>query len=176
MPDPVSVPPWHPLDHPHCENCKGLSRPVRQKKPCDAPPVQLELGQALTFRKHTLAILRQAGIPRNLFASCVLGKVPSTLWAQLKAGRVPKITTLQLQSIQEVQRDGSKLLVTYDVGNLGIRWDTTLSRRAARDAHPDAALHMFVAKQANALAKQLHAHMFIVPRGRRQRKGRKLRQ
>lgn len=164
--------PWHPVTNPDCTNCNGLSRPVRRKKPCNCPLIQLALEPVAATRRHVQRLPKQAGLPPDLFVIRVLGVTPKAFWDKVANGRLSKTAAQHLNSIESVSREGSKVHVIYDVGNVSGRWDATLARRKIRDASPDHVLHAEVALMARQLAKQCLQHIVAPKRHERRRRKR----
>jgi hypothetical protein len=140
----LSVTPWHPIDHPHCENCHGLARPVRPGRTltmeCTYGPVQLRMSaKSLAHREdvhHLKFLVAAAQIPQSEFAP-FLGVDAPTLSRYLNGGSIPSRRQKLLRSIVAIESTADAVHVVYAKrATYGTRWDATLARREHRLATP----------------------------------------
>lgn len=143
---------WHAITNPDCENCHGLSRPVRAKRtPRHTPQiVSLALNSILADRKHLRILLRGSRLPQSDFAK-VVGITQSTLYRWLHGGTIPQTKRDYLNSIQFIRRDGAEVHVVYRVYAPAPRWTAEMDRRDSRTTNPARILQ----DELDALSRQL---------------------
>lgn len=137
MASPVSVAPWHPFDQPDCENCHGLSKPVRpRKKPADCGMAQLAVSHAVKLRRRLMQIMHDSRLPQAEFSESVLGIDSATLYRYLRGASIPQSKAKQVRSIEHVMRDEQFTVVVYRTGAESIHWNHMLHRRARKTKRP----------------------------------------
>lgn len=128
----VSLTPWHPVEHPECTNCNGLSRPVRKRRKApifDCGMVTLQLSRKAQLRRHFHSLVFRSELPQETLARHIFGIDPATLWRYLNGGVIPHSTESQIRSIQYIKREGADVVVVYNTGAPSKHWDAMLRRR-----------------------------------------------
>lgn len=173
----VEVPVWHPLEHPACENCHGLSRPVRPKRKtferdgviCHPKVIPLELNLTLAFRRHLRLLLQGASVPQHVFAS-LLGITPPTLDAW-RSGALPEPKKRQsITAIEAMHRKDDCVYVVHRVSQLSAQWKATVIRRE-RLQQLDNADDIRAMNEAVRQLKALLRTNVILPPPRQRRRG-----
>lgn len=132
----VVVPPWDPVTQPSCENCHGLARPVRTKKPADCGMAQLQVSHAVKLRRRLMQLMHDSRLPQAEFSESVLGIDSATLYRYLRGASIPHSKAKQVRSIEHVMRDAQFTVVVYRTGAESIHWNHMLHRRARKTKRP----------------------------------------
>lgn len=140
---------WDAIDNPECENCHGLSRPIRKKTTCREGLVQLAFSPKAMLRRRLIQLMHDSRLPQAEFSETVLGLDSVTLYRYLRGAMIPQSKAKQLRSIEHVTRDGAFTIVVYHTGSESQHWDMMLNRRARKLKRPMHLSAVAAGKSAN---------------------------